>query len=740
MVAFRRSGSVGASEELGRGRRSQAVKRQGYADLTERQFNYLLREGSLPPSAFKKRARSEDKQDSGAKKQKKDPKASQEASSRGPEPAAAGKRDVDVDLGGQGERSMVERHVARPEVAGQLPDAVAATLDGGRAELGRDLDGAGALPRVGAQIVPAVGPQTGFRPQPGSSAEAPGKPAPSGLFTSPPAVGPTASHDSDEDLPLCALRAPAPKKSRHGAATKPLPKPGPSNQPVEHVSIAASPAAGAQGGVPQKQYPAQAPGEDASRGQKALTRMDSTGSGAPPQLARRVSETVTETFRVIGPAALKTTPPDSEIGGNGQVTGTPRPGVNNPGSMLTGSQVAANSQALPTVLLGSSGGPAESGPAGKLQPLQGTVSPPSPVAAPENRASDPVDGIKSSTPHSAAAAPPVGHLDSGGAPLKGVNKPRDPGAGGGAGTSGTENDGTGSKSLEPAGATEEQPHGVAAQPPDATRLSGDVGNGVTAKGFPVVRSEVPRKGFKRRRTHCQTAEEAFEWSEEDVEEPSQDTHGPSDGPGVSAKGTPASWASPPTANGGTAGLLSGRAKANGSWSAVVLAGKDESQPLSPSFASRPEVVRVTAAARGGLDGGEPWTEALFEKVPSENGIKVAAHGEPARSTSHGEANSRGISGTASAFRGFVRTHGLSRQGSPALSSPTSARNPGALASPTVCNGRGDSQSPRVGERNERATPDSVVSEASLRAAHSAVGTLLDSMEEDGDVPCKKWLF
>ncbi|GAQ90018.1 putative SNF2 family N-terminal domain containing protein [Klebsormidium nitens] len=741
-----RSGSVGASEDLGRGRRSQGVKRQGYADLTERQFNYLLREGSLPPSAFKKRARSEDKQDSGVKKQKKDGKPSEEASSWGPEPTVARKGEVAIVLERQSEQPLAERHVPSGDVAGELPSAAAASLEnGGRVEVRRGPDGAAALPRAEAQVVPGVGLQRAVTAQPESSAKAPGESAPSSLA----AGGPTAVDDSDEDLPLCALRAPAPKKARHVGVIRPLQKPGPSPQPFGHVSTMPCPATGAQSGGPQKQFPGLAPEEDASRGRngEAPVNIDLADSAAYP---RRVSEAVTETSPVTGTGALRITLPDSELGRNGQVTGTLRPKSSSPGGMVTG--IAASSEDRHAVLHGSSGVPAESGPAGKLQPLQGTESPPRPVAAlqaaPGFEASELVARNKPSTPHSAAAAPPVGTLDSGGARLEGANKPRVPIGGSGAGDPSAELDGTGSKSRDRAESVEAQPHADATQPhAQTTRAGGTVGDGVAAKGSAAVRSEVPRKGFKRRRTLCQTAEEAFEWSEEDVEEPSPDGRRPLDGrsvPGsvISASGTPVR-ASPPIANGEKAGILSGREKGNGDWSRNDLAGRAVSQVLSPSFASRPEVLRVSAAAQGGLDGGEPWKEALPETVPSGNGIKVGVHGNPARSTSHWEASSRAVTGTAPGFPGSVPyVRGPSRQGSPALSSPSSARNAGALASPTACNGRGGSQSPRlrVGERNERATPDSVVSEASLRAAHSAVGSLLDSMEVDGEVPCKKWLY
>ncbi|GAQ93492.1 hypothetical protein KFL_015760010, partial [Klebsormidium nitens] len=187
---------------------------------------------------------------------------------------------------------------------------------------------------------------------------------------------------------------------------------------------------------------------------------------------------------------------------------------------------------------------------------------------------------KPSTLHSAAAAPPVGILDSGGAQLEGANKRHFPVGGNGAGEPSTQIDTTGLKSSDRAEPVEAQPQVVATQPhAQTTRVSGTVGDNFPAKGSTSVRSEVPRKGFKRRRTLCQTAEEAFEWSEEDVEEPSPDGTRSVPELGTSANRTPFCPQGPPIANEEKAGLLSGRQKGNGDWSSIDLAGKDESQPL-----------------------------------------------------------------------------------------------------------------------------------------------------------------
>jgi hypothetical protein len=757
------------SEELGRGRRTRESKRDGYTDLTERQFNYLLREGNLPPSAVKKQGRvngAEDPQQSGPKKRrKKEPKPSEELILREPQLPVAQVGDVIAGAGDNIEKPVGEGHVAPASERHLAPPGTANWAKDGPLRAGTEQDG----PRVGSphirpQVLPGVAivrapavssptapgvlPQAGGCGQTGTDVKQLGNQVPPAQNKRPAAASPPAADESDEDLPLCALRPPPSKKPKQLATTSPpskTPQSAPPPSPAGALALPSPTKGGLSGGVATSEGPT-----ECAQSVKVPVSVNGPSSQLPVHIGGAApSASNGASLPRNGP-----TPPDLsfvnsslqenvQLLGSGICLGT---GFGSVGVEQTQvSKQGGITETVPAVALESSDKPGAS--------IFGTMArdvTQRQLGLP-GEAKSPAEGLHSSEAFptfeardaSARGQRPLAELrltanvappsspDSAGVLTGIAKKPPDSSKPATVVELSIDSQETRSQNLHEAVSKPGQvPLDDMSQLDDPKANSTDESalrrNGLAPEASACLSKPVLRKGLKRRRALCWTAEEAFKWSEEDVEEPDvrKEIGGsPSGSPSVAHEADVSSPSgAEPDANGLTAGIGD---VSNG-------------RPLSSARSSAPEVMRVAAEAGGALQNGDSEKQGRFDKESAllANGPEKVSCNEEG-----GDGNSNGAPNMVRASPTFLQSSGVEHPGvhkAPIPSSPTRCQKAGGFASPHVPSGRAYSLSPglRVDGGSGSGTPDSVVSEASLRAAHSVVGNLVDSMSVDGITPCK----
>jgi hypothetical protein len=780
MCSLCRSGSLDVSEELGRGRRTRDSKRDGYTDLTERQFNYLLREGNLPPSAAKKQGREngvEDPQPSGPKKRrKKERKPSEELVLREAQLPVARVGEMIVGAGYIMEKQVGEGHVAPAPERHLTPPSIAVWQENGPLRAGTEQDGPGVgsphirpqvlpgvaivrAPAVNSPTAPGVLPKSGGFEQTGTDVKQSGNQVPPAQTKRPATASPPAADESDEDLPLCALRPPPSKKPKRVAATSPPSKTPQSVPPPSPAGALAlpSPTKGALSGGVSRQRPMVASDGRTECGQSVKVAVSVNGPSS--QLPVQIGEGAPSASNGASLPKNGPTPPglsfvNSSSQEHVQLLGnsiSPGTGLGSVGVEPTQvSKQGGISEAVPAVAVenGDKSGPSMYGTMARDVSARQLGLPEEPKSPPDgihNSEAFPTFEARDSLAKGqrllaelrlAANAASPSSPDSA---VTGVlKKPPDSSKPATVVEQSLDNQETRSQNLHEAVSKPGQVpladvsqldamHAPKANSKDESALRT---NGLAAEASAGLSKPVLRKGLKRRRALCWTAEEAFEWSEEDVEEPDvrkKHVGSPSGSPPVTPEADVSSPESrmKPDANGLTAGI--GDAS-NG-------------RPLSSARSSATEVMRVAAEAGGPFQNRESEKQGRFDKESAllANGLEEVGCNE--EGGWRGDGNIKGAPNMAPASPTFLQTSVVEHPGvhkAPIPSSPTRGQKAGSFASPHVRSSRAYSLSPglRVDGGSGSGTPDSVVSEASLRAAHSVVGNLVDSMSVDGITPCK----
>lgn len=779
MCSLCRSGSLDVSEELGRGRRIRESKRDGYTDLTERQFNYLLREGNLPPSAFKKQGRengAEEPQPLGPKKRrKKEQKPSEELVLREAQLPVDRVGEMTVGPGYKMEKQVGEGHVAPAPERHLTPPSIAVWQKNGPLRAGTEQDGPGVgyirpqvlpgvaivrAPAVSSPMAPGVLPIAGGCEQTGTDVKQSGKQVPPAQNKRPATASPPAADESDEDLPLCALRPPPSKKPKRSDATQPpskSPQSVPPPSPAGALALPSPTKGGLSGGVSRQLPPAASGGATESmQSVKVPVSANGPSSQLPVQIGGGApSASNGALLPEDGPTPPGLSFVNSSSQEHVQLLGSgisPGTGLGSVGVEPTQvSKQGGITEAAPAVGCESS---AKSG-ASMFGTMAGDVTarqlglPGEPRSPPERVHSSEAFPKLEVRNSSAGGQRPLAELrlaanaaspsspDCAGVLTGVAEKPPDSSKPASVVEQSIDSQETRSQNLHEAVskpgqvslADMSQLDAMHAPKGYSTDESALKSNGLTAEASAGLSKPVLRKGLKRRRALCWTAEEAFEWSEEDVEEPD-----------VRKEHVGSPSGSPPVAHEADVSSPSGmETDANGL--AAGIGNASNGRPRSSARNSAPEVMGVSADAGGPLQNRDSEKQGRFDKKSAllANGPEEVSCGE--EGGWRGDGNSNGAPNMVRASPTFLQSSVIEHPGvhkAPISSTPTRGQKAGGFASPHVPSGRAYSLSPglRVDGGSGSGTPDSVVSEASLRAAHSVVGNLVDSMSVDGITPCK----